>query len=244
MLIRITNSCRMGCSHCMIDSTPSGTHMNPDVYGEALEFTSKYDPSLIFLSGGEPTDHPQFLDYLQQAKWYMSKGKVLYVLVASNGMFLENESYTQEILKIGVPFQITNDPRFYPKRINKKEHMLLNYEDTIRLVTPMGRALTNKIPSTRQSPMCFNLRSVCRNFDNLKGALTHLRSAGKMCSPSINVSGRIVAGESKSCFMIGNVRNTEEIILNNISNIQCGRCGLQENLTGIHKTLWEDMEGI
>lgn len=233
----------MGCSHCMIESTPDGRHMDPDTYKESLEFTAKYDHTLVFLSGGEPTDHPHFMDFLHLAKWYMNKGKVLYVLVASNGMFLENESYTKDILKVGVPFQITNDPRFYPKRIKKVEHKLLTYEDTIRLLTPMGRATTNKLQTARQSPLCFNLRSVCRHYSSLKEALTHLRGAGKMCSPSINISGRIVAGESRNCFMIGTVRSSEEVILNNINNMQCGKCGLQENLTGVHKTLWEDMEG-
>jgi len=233
----------MECSHCMIDATPDGRHMTLDTYKEALDFIVRYDPSLIFISGGEPTDHPHFLEFLWLAKDCMTKKKVLYVLVASNGMFLEDKAYTEEILKMGAPFQITNDPHYYPKRINKVEHKLLTYENTLQLVTPMGRAVANNIPTTRQSPLCFNLRSVCTHYDNLKDALRVLRSKGKMCSPSINVGGQLVAGESSSCCAIGNVFQSGEHTLDKIHNMKCGKCGLHKNLNGIPLALWEDMGG-
>lgn len=242
MLIRITNSCRMGCSHCMIESTPTGSHMPIEVYEKAISFNVNYDPSLIFISGGEPTDHPQFLEYLSIAKSYLEKRKVLYVLVASNGMFLEDESYTKEIIKIGVPFQITNDPRFYPKRINKVEHPLFAYEDTLRLVTPLGRAITNKIETARQTPLCFNLRSLCKRYQNFSQTVTHLRSLFKMCSPSINIDGSLVAGEASGCYKIGTIESSSEEITNNLNNMKCSKCLLHKNLTGIYKDLWEDME--
>jgi hypothetical protein len=232
----------MGCSHCMIEATPTGSHMPIEIYEKTLAFNVKYDPSLIFISGGEPTDHPQFLEYLNIAKSYLEKRKVLYVLVASNGMFLENESYTKEIIKIGVPFQITNDPRFYPQRIKKIEHPLFAYEDALRLVTPIGRAVTNNLETARQTPLCFNLRSLCRNYQNFNLALSHLRGISKMCSPSINVDGALVAGEASGCYKIGTVESSNEEITSNLKSMKCGKCLLHRNLTGIYKNLWEEME--
>jgi hypothetical protein len=233
----------MGCSHCMVEATPDGEHMLRDTYDKALDFNICYDPSLIFLSGGEPTDHPTFLEYLWLARRYRSLGKVLYVLVASNGMFLEDESYTKEIIKMGIPFQITNDPRFYPKEIKKIDHPLFTYEDTLRLVSPMGRALSNKLDTARQTPLCFNLRSLCRNYQDFGKAVSHLRSIIKMCAPSVNVDGSLVAGEAPGCYKIGTIESTPEEIIYNMNRMKCGKCLLYKNLTGVYQDLWEDMEG-
>lgn len=233
----------MNCSHCMIESIPNGNHMPIETYEKAIAFNVSYDPSLIFLSGGEPTDHPQFLEYLSMAKSYLSKGKVFYVLVASNGMFLEDEAYTKEIIKIGVPFQITNDPRFYPKRIRRIEHPLFAYEEALRIVTPIGRAITSSIETSRQTPLCFNLRSLCKSYQNFSNALMHLRSISKMCIPSINADGSLVAGEASSCYKIGTVESTLEEITCNIHNMKCGKCLLYQNLTGVHKKHWENLGG-
>jgi hypothetical protein len=227
----------------MVEATPDGDRMLRETYDKTLEFSACYDPALIFLSGGEPTDHPVFLEYLWLAKRYLDMGKVLYVLVASNGMFLEDESYTKEIIKMGVPFQITHDPRFYPKEIKKIDHPLFMYEDTLRLVSPMGRAIPNNLATSRQSPLCFNLRSLCNNYQDFGKAVSHLRSILKMCVPSINVDGSVVAGESPSCYKIGTVDSTPEDIVHNMNNMKCGKCLLYKNLTGIHKDLWEKMEG-
>ena len=242
MLVRTTNSCRMGCSHCLVEASPTGEHMPFEVFKEALKFSVAYDPYLLFISGGEPTDHPDFLEFLGFAKHYITQGRVGMVLVASNGMFLEDRSYTEKILKIGIPFQITNDVRFYPKRIKKKSHRLLTFEDNLRLVSPMGRAVTNNLKINRQSPLCFNLRSLCHNYQDFNLAVKHLRSIGKMCIPSVNVDGSVVAGEAPSCYKIGTIESSNEEITKNILNMKCGKCGLQNNLQEKYQDLWEEME--
>lgn len=242
MLVRITNSCRMGCSHCMVEASPSGKHMPLETFREALKFSTAYDPFLLFISGGEPTDHPEFLEFLGFAKHYMTQGRVQMVLIASNGMFLEDKPYTKEILKMGIPFQITNDSRYYPKKICKEPHKLLVFEDNLRLVSPMGRAVTNNIKIDLQYPLCFNLRSLCNNYRDFNFAVKHLRTIAKMCIPSINVDGAVVAGEAPSCYKIGTVESSNEEITENILKMKCGKCGLQNNLKGKYQDLWEEME--
>ena len=232
----------MGCSHCMVEATPDGEHMSEQTFADALSFSTNYDPYLLFISGGEPTDHPQFIDFLKLAKKYKDTDRVAMVLVASNGMFLEDESYTKEILSVGVPFQISNDPRFYPHKIKIVEHKLLTYENNLRLVSPIGRAITNKLDIQRQSPLCFNLRSLCRNYGSFNFSIKHLRSIMKMCIPSINIDGSVVAGEAPSCYKFGTVNSTEEELTSSLNKMKCGRCGLHKNLTGQHATLWDDME--
>ena len=39
MLVRITNRCQMGCSHCFTDSTPEGQHMTHHTFEQALQAT-------------------------------------------------------------------------------------------------------------------------------------------------------------------------------------------------------------
>ncbi len=244
MLVRITNSCRMGCTHCMIEATPEGGHMSVDTFKDTAAFNAKFDPYLLFISGGEPTDHPQFLEILKIAKSFKDAGRVAAVLVASNGMFLENKAYTKEILKFKIPFQITNDPSYYPKRINKVDHPLFVYEHSIQLVSPIGRAASNKLETKRQSPLCFNLRSLNLKYGVFIFAVKHLRSIMKMCSPSINIDGSVVAGESSSCYKFGTVNSPDEELSRNLSNMKCGKCNLHKNLQGIYANLWDEMEGV
>ncbi len=230
MLVRITNSCRMGCSHCMIEATPNGKHMSTDVFAKAIAFIKKHNFPIIMLTGGEPTDHP---DFFRLAETVKDSG--LYPLILSNGMFLEDIAKRDKILSLGITIQITSDPRFYPKKIEKFNHPLLNYEHEIRAITPLGRAKTNHLPSARQSPLCFNLRSLVRSFRNFNQAIVYLRLSEKMCTPSINVDGTIVAGESSLCCPIGTLDSSDDELTKNILSMQCNKCGLEDNLSPLHK---------
>lgn len=230
MLVRITNSCRMGCSHCMIDATPDGEHMSVDTFSKTLDFIKRYKLMMIMLSGGEPTDHS---DFFQLAE--MIKGNVILPLIISNGMFLNDIDKRNRILSLGISVQITNDARFYPKRIERFEHPLLTYETHIRMVTPLGRAKTNNIVADRASPLCFNLRSLIRSFSNFEEAVIYLRSYEKMCTPSINVDGSIVAGESSLCHRIGTVESSDAELVENILAMRCNKCGLEDNLSPLHR---------
>jgi hypothetical protein len=244
MLVRITNSCTMNCSHCMIDANPNGEHMTRDIFLNAILFSIRYDPSMLFISGGEPTDHPDFIEYIQIAKLYQRRYNIPYILVASNGLFLENESYAEEVLNLGVHFQITNDSRYYPQKIRKIEHPYLLYEDTLRQIAPIGRAVINNLEIPPQSPMCFNLRSSCIHFQDFFRAIYQLRTLPnpKFCSPSINVDGTISMGESNACYKIGTINSTGEKIIANINAMKCGKCGLHKHLSGIHLEKWESWE--
>lgn len=230
MLVRITNSCRMGCSHCMIDATPDGQHMSVETFGKVLNFIRRNNFLLVMISGGEPTDHPDFFTIAE-----MARDSGLQPLILSNGMFLEDVPKRDKIISLGISIQITNDNRFYPNRIVEPEHPLLTYEHQIRIVTPIGRAKKNKLSAGRQSPLCFNLRSLVRNLKGFQQSVLYLRMNGKMCTPSINVDGTIVAGESSLCCPIGTIDSTDQELVDNISNMKCNKCGLEDNLTGIYR---------
>ena len=214
----------------MINATPDGEHMEVNMFAKVLDWINRHNFLMIFISGGEPTDHPNFFEMAE-----MAKQSGLLPAILSNGMFLEDVEKRDKILSLGITVQITNDDRFYPKRIPKFEHPLLTYEHHIRMVTPLGRAKTNDLPTDRASPLCFNLRSITRSFRNFSRSVLYLRLSEKMCTPSINVDGSISAGETSLCHRIGTVDSTDEEIVQNILAMKCNRCGLENNLSPLHK---------
>lgn len=239
MLVRITDYCTMGCAHCMINASVSGTHMDTDTFRDTLKFIKPVDP-ILFLSGGEPTQHPEFLDFLGMVQDYKFDPEA--VLIMSNGTFLENEAYTKNILGFNYPVQVNNDPRFYPKPIIEINHPLITYCDRINQVSPFGRALKNKIPITQKFPQCFNLRSIASQETSFSGMIRTLRViAHKFCIPSINVDGSFSAGETPFCGHIGTIHSTGKELLHNIKSMSCNNCGLHKNLEGKYAELWEEI---
>lgn len=228
MLVRLTNNCTMNCSHCMVDASENGEHMDFELFKEVLKFNKQYDPMVLLISGGEPTEHPQFLEILEHLKMY--NNKIGRVLILSNGLFLHDEIFTDSILAAGIDFQITNDRRYYPKRIKEKKHPLLTYEYSIHGVSPFARALKNKLTIERRAPHCFNFRSMSLHNDTFKNTILGLRSRFYFCTPSISVDGSITMGETPFCHRIGNIYTNVDTLFYNLINSSCDRCGLSKNL--------------
>jgi hypothetical protein len=63
MYIQITSKCNMTCKHCCFSATKKGHDMDEAVFKWALNLAESRGDQVV-LGGGEPTLHPQFLDYL------------------------------------------------------------------------------------------------------------------------------------------------------------------------------------
>jgi hypothetical protein len=221
----------------MIDASPEGKHMSEKIFRQTLHFVSTlcdHDP--LFISGGEPLDHPQFFNFID-----IALKQNFFILIMSNGLFLKDDSLKNKIFtlidnnKNNISFQITNDKRYYPTQIPEINHNKICYESQLRTLSPFGRAITNNLTIPKQTPHCFNLRSITHSFKWLPTVIQYLRSHSKFCTPSINIDGIISAGESNQCYNIGNVTQSFEMITNNILNMKCNKCGLESNLESIHK---------
>ena len=226
MLLKITTKCSMGCTHCIEDALPDGEDMSIQTFLKAKDFIDRiyHGIRIVMISGGEPTGHPMLMDMVQLLKGW-------HVIVLSNGLFLsENRDLAQRLLESEVTLQIYNDPRYYPIKVIPFEHPKIVFGDKINLMSPFGRAVKNGFQSTRQSPLCFNLRSSARTLKNFSEAVLSLRMSGKMCSPSIDVQGNVLAGESRFCHKIGTVEAPEEELLENLLSMKCNKCGLEDNL--------------
>lgn len=240
MLIRITNKCRMQCSHCMIDGvSPKGEHMTKEIFLAALAFAEKCGVRILLISGGEPTEHPDFAELL----WIASR-RFVGVMLATNGMWLDNAVLVQKVASYrNVLVQITNDPRFYPKWVDFPE----NFPEELRTPWEIVREIPTLAPSdrvadsgmlhmvTRHSPGSFNLRSAVRQLGLAKG-ITELENRGRFCQPSIDVDGTVRAGEADTCFSLGDVTDPPAVIEYSIKNMgSCNACGLEDNLDNYHR---------
>ena len=202
--------------------------MSLEVWGATLDWVVALGLPLVLLSGGEPTEHPEILELLR-----LARQRGVGVLLTSNGMFLhESGDLRDEVLELVKGVQVTNDPRFYPQRVEDFEHPKVVFERQLRMLSPFGRAIRNGLVTSRVSPLCFNLRSATRGLGSFREALATLYQYGKFCCPSVNVDGAVVAGEAPSCSVIGKVGNSDTELTGNVTKLRCVRCGLVDNLTG------------
>ena len=66
MVLKITDICDMGCSHCLSDCTMSSLEpcMTEKVLNDSIDFINQMSPLTLIVSGGEPTLHPDFTKYI------------------------------------------------------------------------------------------------------------------------------------------------------------------------------------
>lgn len=241
MILDVTNRCQMGCSHCMMNSTMRGEHMSMSILGKAFDFIKKVNPTVLLLSGGEPTLHPNILDIIEYALLVLKNPKKITLL--SNGLFFEeNQELAEKILSKGIYIQVTNDKRFYPRDVKVPTHKNVYLENTLRVVDSFGRAKSNNLKEIdtlfqRKAPHCFNAVSVAKSgyAKNLIEINSILEQYQKFCSLRIDVNGDIGIGESNECLTIGNVSIDDEYTsfnkLKNINIINCNKCGLIDRLS-------------
>lgn len=70
--IAITSHCNLNCSYCFAQATfsdPEKTygHMTPDVFKKSLDILQKSNIGQVSILGGEPTLHPDFMQYMEMA---------------------------------------------------------------------------------------------------------------------------------------------------------------------------------
>ena len=63
----ITNGCNLACEHCYVSSGPGvGNHMTEDQFERILEILVANKITDVRLTGGEPTVHPNFLNFVSR----------------------------------------------------------------------------------------------------------------------------------------------------------------------------------
>lgn len=249
MLVKITDKCSMGCTHCLSDCKPDGKHMPFETFKDVVEFNRKLnsdnntmDISPILLSGGEPFEHPEiekFIDYLIES--YIQKRSIMMptprVIITTNGEYISKNTdiikrLRSEVGNTAIQFQVSVDDRYYPTHID--ESALKKFKNVIichgiTSIYPQGRALENNIPYSRKSSSCYNVRALAKQFGATDSALSTIFKFMIMkghitCCPHIDIDGNIKVGESRLCPVCSNIYKTDEEIVRDIINFKCHQC--------------------
>lgn len=106
MLIQITNNCNMGCPHCLNKSGQIGDTVNMQrwTFLSSLEHAQRNNASIILISGGEPTMHPNWYDFVRIALSGCYDFKE--VLLVTNGSWVGTD------VEECVTDLLTNEPMF------------------------------------------------------------------------------------------------------------------------------------
>ena len=231
MMIKITEKCSMGCTHCMNDASKSGKHMSFDVFKDVIAFQKKYGTSFVILTGGEPTEHPHFKEYLLYA---LNELRYCFITVLTNGVWMQdNQDFIYELCNTygnRVTFQITTVPEYYPVCIDTKlpVFQLSNIVicTKIEAIYPQGRALHNKLPWKANASKCINVRLITHQvgFRGLRGIFNIMAAYGFFCTPHITISGDIKLGESDLCPIASNIYKEEHEIIDDVLSFNCATC--------------------
>ena len=254
MLLKISNTCAMACKHCMENSLPgTGEHMTEDIFRAALDCTARVESlarirtgyNLLLFSGGECTENPNFLHFLDLAE---KAGFMPFIL--THGLWLDDPDLRAAILRPGrnVLVQLTNDARYYPRRVPAYEpDPRIVPTDQIGTLLPLGRAsgpgrIERLGAQAKQAPSSFNFRSFVHAYKDIRIAVMELRRIALSgrgwgnCAPSISHDGSFVAGETRLCKKVGDVHSTVEALTEGVLNMgACDRCTLESKLPATHR---------
>ena len=249
MLISITEKCRMNCPHCMDDArSDSSKFMSFDTFKKAVEFNDRYDISTT-ITGGEPTEHPEFWDFLRYC--IDAKDSDHLITVVTNGMNLETDPLADTRINdlanikphVFVKFQVTNVPDLYPikidlhKRVFRNKNVVVCTDINEIYMYPQGRALNKDYDfSNTKAPKCFNIRSSIRATGSIYESVCVLRRRMKFCTPQIAYDGSIKVGESTLCPRVSHIDNDENKIIDDINNFRCSSCKIAfDKLDSFHR---------
>lgn len=245
MLLKITTKCNMNCSHCFNSCTADGVNMSwPDIVA-SVDFINKVKCKSLILTGGEPTEHPDFVNMTK----YICKNteNIIQIIIASNGIYFEKNPFVvKELLaydpRLGI--QITNVPKYYPININenneiyKLDRVLLCRE--IESMYPQGNALKNNYKWSAKCSKCFNFISIMNQLKkkSIEETIYTLESNFKFCTPQIDADGTLKPGESSLCKGFGTIYDDEVILVHNVLNFRCKQCDfINKNLPKSYQQL-------
>lgn len=250
MMIKITERCTMGCTHCMNDAKPDGQDMPRQILDDSLEFLSKYNLGTHFIiTGGEPLEHSDFEDVINRiCLWNIRHGgQRRVVTVTTNGEKIQDDYKTYEnyITRckgngIELLFQVSVDQRYYPRRIKTHRKVFRSSgfilcDDCVQQIYPQGRAIENNIPWQSKASKCYNVRAIAKQIEGLPLAAEMLQllqlevllaAHKKFCTPHISIHGEIKLGESDLCPACASIYDDEDTIMQKIREFQCHKCDM------------------
>lgn len=239
MIISITESCHMGCSHCMDDAKPCEKHMSMRTFQDAISFFNQFGGLECLITGGEPTDNPEWLKMLEYALQHVhgSTGTgIAHITLATNAMNIANDRDVQYYLlhlmerHRNFSIQVTHVDQYYPIHVDLSQDFFkcdrVVVCTKIEAMYPLGRARDNNLPWKSKCCKCFNIRSATRTFRDLSKASILLAMNGRFCTPQVSFDGKLKLGESTLCPPCSSIYTGTEQLIEDICNFHCNNCDM------------------
>lgn len=238
MLIQITNRCQEGCRHCLQNALPDGPLMTEATFRKALEFGRFLRCPLYIISGGEPTEHPQFLEFCKMFDRLL--GKEAAFTVTSNGMWYpEQKDMVEKLsrLKSFVGMQVYSHPKWYKDYDFIMAHKAeIESIDKVKIsnetiyMQDLGRACNDEeaqaeVAKNPYFMSCVNGHLLFKQMSSLH-RMNGMKPQGTFCKPMVDYKGDVHLSESCLCPSFGNV-NTDLFmkLFNQLRNAKpCLKC--------------------
>lgn len=244
MLIQITNKCHEGCRHCMQHSNPNGEHMDFATFKQAVKFGAFLGSFAFIISGGEPTEHPQFSGFCMYLDKFISQNNMkAEVVIASNGTwFPDKKKIMERLLKLRsfAGMQVYTNPKWY-----KSSDFILQHKNEIEAIPgiavetadiismqDLGRAKTSaeaqaEVALNKHYMSCLNGHLLFKQV-SVTHKLEGLIRPELMCKPMVDFKGEVHLSESWLCPSFGNVNSHSPLeLFNNLkASKPCCECFL------------------
>jgi hypothetical protein len=217
--------------------------MGMDTFCKAVEFAGSINSNVVSLSGGEPTSHPLFFEFLERL--LDSRFRIINVL--SNGTFVRDHEFTERFAKMvsghhGFFLQITSikglydnydelhKPNLKAMRMFGDKLAICDSMDEIKML-PLGRACLGKwydeAKRANAFPSCTNPSLVLAQCKELKriGIDALMERYQRFYLPIVSWDGSIRLGESEQCKIVANISEPLEDINKKLFDFRpCGDC--------------------
>lgn len=241
MLFHITEHCSLGCPHCFISSVPDGRHADFKVVERFVKFVKEMGAYNIVISGGEPTEHPNFFEYMDYICRYLDDRIIVLV---TNGRFMTNAEDSMAMIGLQKKYKFSiqiSACQVHPKQentihlYNQLQHLFLPNHvfliDEILHIKNLGRAKGKDWSQYNKyrplGTMCFNYLSVSRQSRSFSEAIGIIETnlIYCFCKPLIDYQGILHPGESIFCQSLGSIFDSDKEILDKFKNAElCGLC--------------------
>ena len=257
MLIQITNHCTLECPHCMQNSTMNGNHMSEEVFRKTLEFGAWSGCWMYNISGGEPTEHPDFENFIRILSNHLEENPLELpgfpvFTIESNGEWIRSAVKVNAVKRVLRERRLKGFQVSSFKGLYRNFDFIQKYERKIEALSPkigvitsgivsmqdLGRArnsynpmIEKAIEENTHQPSCINGYFISKQTDNVKDFSRALFPT-QTCKPFVDWKGNVHGSESLCCPAHGNVmKDSFETIWNNLRKaVPCRRCRISRNL--------------
>lgn len=239
----------MSCPHCLMDSRPRGAHMKDEVFDQVLGFCREASPMMVCVSGGEPTEHPE---WERMVKELLAIPGVHTLALLTNGQWIEDPKTRIAMAKLirsskgRMKVQVYSHPDYYKDHEWTAEHEAQfrsigcwpDFHSPI-FMQDLGRARKNCQDEVRDSdhvPSCVNSHMIAVQTHSMQAFLAAAAQAGKFCRPLIDINGDVHMSESWLCQKVANISDgVDEVFRKMRASRPCKGCRLYSNFERLHE---------